>query len=173
MRENVPGKTLLTILILTGLLSAPVSAEITIHLAEEFPLRGEEVIVTVTDDRNFAERALKEVKLEESTVTATYRPSSETAATEDLGTLDASGQVAWTPTDAGIVTLAVHPAEGEGEPDATLATTDLSVRYGGFPPAGLLIMVIAGLLLFGGAAVGMALLLRDPLHAPTEEPPST
>jgi hypothetical protein len=157
-------EALFVLAVLILLASAPVVAETSIQLAEEFPLRGQETTVTVVDDGG--------ADLAGSGVTATYRPNSETASTETVGTLDSAGRIAWTPTDAGIVTLAVHPAPGEGEADATLATTDLSVRYGGFPPAGLAIMVIAGLLLFGGAGLGMALLLSGP-DLPVDEPPST
>lgn len=144
--------------------AAPAVADTTIELADPFPLRGEETQVTVLGDGG--------TSVAGSILTATYRPNSETASTEIVGALDSAGRIAWTPVDAGIVKLDLHPAPGEGDAAAVLATTDLSVRYGGFPPAGLAIMILAGLLLFGGAGLGMALLLSTP-GLPADEPPST
>ena len=98
---------------------------------------------------------------------ARYRPNSETAHTADLGTTGADGTVAWTPDDAGVVLLEAGPE------DAPLAQTRVSVRFGAFPPLGLLVMVVAALLLFGGAAMGFVWLMRGPEPLPTDEPPST
>ena len=105
-------------------------------------------------------------------VTAVYRPNSSTTSTEHLAATDASGTVFWTPSAAGPVRLEAWPP-GAAEGSAAAVTHAVAVRYGSFPPSGLAIMVIAGALLLGGAAVGMSMLLSDPKHPPESEPPST
>lgn len=128
-----------------------------IRVGQEFPVRGETTTLTVTgaDDQP----RIGDV------VQVTYRPNSETLSTETLPPTDAAGRVDWTPRDAGIVTLAVED----------LASHNVAVRFGRFPGAGLGIMILAGLLLFGGAGVGFVTLLQSPEPAEplVGEPPST
>jgi hypothetical protein len=133
---------------------------------DERPLRGQVVRLTVTEDGRPAAGAR---------VTAVYRPNSQTQHEAELAPVDSSGTVLWTPEYTGPVTLEVRPAgtpSGDGEPPAAAALT-VAVRYGGLPASGLFIMVLAGVLLFGGAAWAMILLLRPPDHIPEIEPPST
>ena len=125
-----------------------------ITVDEEFPTRGETVTVTVL--------GADETPLANREVVVTYRPNSETLSTETLKPTNASGQTPWTPKDAGIVTLAAGDE----------ASHNVAVRFGSFPGSGLLIMILAGLLLFGGAGWGFAMLLR-PDQQPAHEPPST
>ena len=64
-----------------------------------------------------------------------------------------SGTVAtWTPSRAGVVALAT--ADG--------ASRNVSVRFDETPISGLLILIVAGLVLFGGAALAMRALLSGP-----------
>ena len=143
--------------------SAPLPAQTggvsTIVPEDPFPLRGEatEIAFQGKDGAPVAGVPLR----------ARYRPNSETAHTADLGATGADGTVEWTPDDAGVVLLEAGPE------DAPLAQTRVSVRFGGFPPLGLLVMVVAALLLFGGAALGFVWLMRGPEPLPAEEPPST
>ncbi len=126
---------------------------------DPFPLRGEttEIRVEGADGRPLAGVALR----------ARYRPNSETAHTAEMGVTDAAGRVEWTPDDAGVVLLEA------GDAAAPIAQHRVSVRFGGFPPLGLLVMVVAAALLFGGAALGFWWLMRGPEPLPTDEPPST
>lgn len=126
---------------------------------DPFPLRGETTSVGVegADGRPVAGVEMR----------ALYRPNSETAHTAVLGRTGADGRVDWTPDDAGVVLLEAGP---EGAPTAT---ERVSVRFGGFPPLGLLVMVVAALLLFGGAALGFSWLMSGPEPLPADEPPST
>jgi len=101
-------------------------------------------------------------------IEAHYRPNSETDSTELLPPTDPAGRVAWVPGDAGIVTLTAR-APGD---EAPVATLNVAVRYGRFPLQGLGIMILAGVLLFGGAALGFVRLLGAEA-LPPEEPPST
>lgn len=132
---------------------------------DERPLRGQVVRLTVTEDGRPAAGAR---------VTAHYRPNSQTAKKAELAPVDSSGTVLWTPELPGPVTLEVRPAgsppEAEAPPAAALT---VAVRYGRLLPSGLFIMVLAGVLLFGGAAWAMYLLLHGPEPVPDTEPPST
>lgn len=149
MRDLFAVCSLLALLLWIG----PSALGQSLTVDQEFPTRGEAVTVTVLDE--------DETPLANREVTVTYRPNSETLSEETLEPTDASGQTSWNPKDAGIVTL----ASGE-------ASHNVAVRFGAFPGSGLLIMILAGLLLFGGAGWGFAMLLR-PNQQPAHEPPST
>lgn len=151
--------TVLVALLAAGAAATPAwAAEVVV--AEQYPLRG--VATTITVSEAGAPLAGAEVE-------ALYRPNSQTSFTETVGATDAAGRLSWVPRDAGIVTLSARPAGG-GD---TLAAHTVAVRYGGFPASGLTIMVVAGLLLFGGAALGLVELLRSDKPTPATEPPST
>jgi hypothetical protein len=132
-----------------------------IHLDEQYPLRGRATRVEVVDDGGRPVAG--------AVVEALYRPNSQTSHRAALAPTDAAGATAWVPEDAGIVTLTAR-APGAGDASPPLATTNVAVRYGGFPAPGVFIMLLAGVLLFGGAAAGMWMLLGAP---PAVEPPST
>lgn len=94
---------------------------------------------------------------------ATYRPGSQVSRTEELGTTNGAGQLVWTPTDAGIVTLAATAQDG------TTLSSNLSVYFSGVPGMGLLIMIGAGALLYGGVIRGF----RSMGTPPPAFPPDT
>lgn len=150
--------TVLVVLAASALLAAVPAAAVEIALADPRPLLGEPVAVTVTEGAE----PLAGARLE-----AHYRPNSQTAFRETLPPTDATGRTDWTPSAAGIATLEVLDPAG-GPPLATLNT---AVRYGRFPARGIVVMVVAGVLLFGGAALGMKMLLSE--GPPAVEPPST
>lgn len=159
-RRSLVAAALLVLAVFPALAQAPAEdGPPEILPASPYPLRGEptELTVAAADGR----------PLPGVSVRALYRPNSETAHTEELGTTGDDGRLAWTPADAGVVTLATHGDAG------AVAQARVSVRYGSFPLLGLLVMLAAALLLFGGAAIGFAWLLRKPQAAPAEEPPST
>lgn len=132
-----------------------------IQVADAYPLRGQATTVEVSEDGVPAAGAVVEVL---------YRPNSATSHTETLPPADGAGRVEWVPADAGIVTLtARRPGAAQDAP--ALATLNVAVRYGGFPARGLATMIVAGLLLFGGAALGFWFLLSS--TPPAVEPPST
>ena len=141
----------------------PPAAAVELSIADERPLRGEPVRLTVSAGAVPAPGALVE---------AIYRPNSSTTYREPLPPADSSGTVFWTPRDAGPVTLEVRLAADLETPPATSRT--VAVRYPGFPPSGLAIMLLAGVLLLGGAALGFVMLLTGPrAKLPSDEPPST
>jgi len=164
------ARGLAALLLVLAVAAAPRAAAqgMAIQADDERPLRGQAVRLTVTEDGRPAAGA---------EVTALYRPNSNTEHRSELAAVDSSGTVLWTPEYTGPVTLEVRPAGAEPGPDGApvppVATLTVAVRYGSLPASGLFIMVLAGVLLFGGAAVSMLLLLRPPDHIPPSEPPST
>ena len=129
------------LLVLLAVLAAvPALAQISTEPAA--PVRGEPVTVTLGAP---ADELL-----------VTYRPNSGIAVEE---TVPVSGtRATWTPSRAGVVSLAT--------PDGT--SQNVSVRFDETPVSGLLILIVAGLVLFGGAAFAMRALLSGP-EAATEE----
>lgn len=126
---------------LLAVLAAP-TAWAQISVSPEAPVRNQPVTVTL------------DAPADELLVT--YRPNSGISVSE---TVPVSGTAAtWTPSRAGVVALAT--ADG--------ATRNVSVRFDETPISGLLILIVAGLVLFGGAALAMRALLSGPA-ATTEE----
>jgi hypothetical protein len=83
-------------------------------------------------------------------ITATYRPNSEVAEIDTVGITDAGGKVTWTPSAAGIVTLAAQENEGIS------CELTVSVRFRRIPVPGLVVMLLAGMILFGGNSYSFA-----------------
>ncbi|MCZ7583031.1 MAG: hypothetical protein M5R36_06680 [Deltaproteobacteria bacterium] len=79
----------------------------------------------------------------------TYRPNSQTAETVTVGAFSAAGTVAWTPQYAGITQLDAVPAAPDAKP---VATKNVATRFDGFPLRGMIVMLLAGVILFGGMA---------------------
>lgn len=160
MARGVWRRRRLLALVAAGLISAAgPAAAVEIALADPRPLLDEPVTVTVTDGGE---------PLAGARLDAHYRPNSQTASREPLAPTDAAGRTEWTPRAAGIATLELLDPDG-GPPLASLNT---AIRYGGFPAAGMVVMIVAGLLLFGGAAFGTWMLFSEG-GAPAVEPPST
>ncbi|HVT42902.1 MAG TPA: hypothetical protein VMT00_00775 [Thermoanaerobaculia bacterium] len=138
---------------------SPLFAATTIGIDSEFPLRGVETGVVVTDDG---------MPVSNAAITVVYRPNSRTSFTAVLRPTDVAGRTTWTPRDAGIVTLEARDPSGKG---AALASLNVAVRFGHFPARGLTIMIAAGILLFGGAVIGMIFVIRSGASLP--DTPST
>jgi hypothetical protein len=120
------------LLLALAALSLPAAAQIT--ASTEAPVRGEPIQLTFDAPVD--------------TFTVTYRPGAVTATSESIATGGLT-TVTWTPERAGVVQIG---ADG--------ATQNLSVRFTRAPIPGLLVMLVAGLVLFGGAAGAMSLMLR-------------
>lgn len=145
-----------------GTAASAQAADIELVAEKAYPLRGEPVEIHL--------RGADGSPLPGVVLSARYRPNSETVHTEELGITGPDGSLTWTPADAGVVTLEATGA-GSAQP---IAQHQVAVRFGAFPAVGLLVMLVAATLLFGGAALGFRLLLRPPPpQAPAVEPPST
>ena len=132
----------LAVALLAVVLVAPAApAQITVDPAD--PVRGQPVRVTLDPASD--------------TLLVTYRPNSGIAVNETV--LASGGTVTWTPSRAGVVALAT-PAG---------ASQNVSVRFDQTPVSGLLILIAAGLILFGGAAFAMRALLSGPEAVTADE----
>jgi hypothetical protein len=148
MRKCGPG------LLVFLLAVVPLAAQPAITTDEVYPVRGQQVTVFVTDGDEPVAGALIEVL---------YRPNSSTLFTEMLQPADEAGVTSWTPRDAGLANLSLMGPDG---PEARIS---VSIRFDRFEARGWIIMLFAGIFLFGGAALGMLTLLREgklPEHEP-------
>ena len=84
----------------------------------------------------------------------TYRPNSRIARSDSLA-IGPDGSVTWIPEQAGVVALAVDAGP----------VRNVSVRFAGVPWLGVLVLLVAGTILFGGAAFGLRRMLRGDDHA--------
>jgi hypothetical protein len=125
---------ILTALAVLLLLGAVPSAALDLSVEPEFPVQGEEARLVVTDGEEPAAGAV---------VRATYRPNSEVSTEEEIGVTDARGVLVWRPADAGMVQLDAR----KGDDSAGRA---VSIRFPSPPSQGLVVLLIAGLILFGG-----------------------
>ena len=123
------------LLLLLVLLAASASAQDVVSIAPDQPTRGELVTVTFSAPAD--------------SVLVTYRPGAVTATTETFTPGTATFE--FTPSRAGVVSVS---APGGG-------SQSLSVRFAGTPLSGLLVMILAGLILFGGAGIALRTLLSD------------
>ncbi len=103
---------------------------------QPFPRQGEPCLVKITREGLPAAGIA---------VSVTYRPNSEVAITEEIGRTDARGELSWTPRSAGIGMLA---AEG--------CDLTVSIRFRGIPIGGLVVMLLAAMILFGGNSYSFA-----------------
>ena len=87
-----------------------------------------------------------------------YRPNSETAKEEEVGAFRGDGTIQWTPSAPGIASL-----QAVGPDNEVLVSENVAIRFSGIPAYGVLVMVLAGILLFGGAGVSLRLALRESL----------
>jgi len=144
-------------LLLTVALAAPGTAGIT--LSRDYPTEGEavEIIVTRADDTPAVG----------APVTVTYRPGSTVSAEDSLGVTGADGRLAWMPENAGLVTLAAEiPAAPGGEAESV--TTNLSVKFHGIPTRGILVLLAAGFIFYGGVIQGFRRMTRIPAGLPPD-----
>ena len=121
-------------LLALALAATGASAQSIVSVEPTAPTRG--VPVTVTFDRPV------------DSVRVVYRPSAVTADTVVF--TPGAASFTFSPERAGIVSV------GSGD-----AAQSLSVRYVGVPIGGLVVMVLAGLILFGGATIALRALLAD------------
>lgn len=112
-----------------------------IKVADKFPTVGKRTVITLG--------------IPADKITFIYQPDAPVARKV---TLETNGrlEVDWTPEKAGVVTI-----------KAGKASKDVSVRFDGTPIGGLIMMLLAGLVLFGGVAVCMTVLFKG--ERPTQE----
>jgi hypothetical protein len=129
--------------VVVSVLAGAASADVV--LREKYPTEGENTELFIQADDG--------TPVSGAAVTVVYRPGSSVEATEAVGTTGPSGRLAWTPQTAGIAS--VNAVWDGGDTSA-----NVSVKFGGAPAGGLIIMVLAGLLLVGGSVVRIMRVLR-------------
>ena len=85
-----------------------------------------------------------------------YSPSSETEMVEEIGRFSESGVISWKPTRPGIATLSARD-----DADTDIVSSNVAIYFSSTPMSGVLVMLLAGALLFGGAGVSLNFALRD------------
>lgn len=93
------------------------------------------------------------------TLVARYRPNSSVFYDEAFLIPPGATTFTWTPAEAGVVALRAAPGE---------AWQNVSVRFDRYKPSGILILLLAGSILFGGAAFAFRKLFQD--DAPVGDP---
>lgn len=116
-----------------------------INVEEKYPQQGKMFRVSVSN--------LAEEDLETALLSVTYRPNSETKVSETISPSTEKGTWFFTPGHAGIVELSV---EQPGKPkNKVLVSKPISVRFSKTPISGILVMLFAGFILFGGIIISM------------------
>ena len=125
-------------------LCLPLGAAAQFTLSDDTPVQGEPVTIELMEPA--------------AMLILVYRPRSSVAERDTLRADAPTTTFQWVPEEAGVVSI-VTPA----------GTKNVSVRYPGLSTSGLIVMVIAGGLLFGGAAFAFRLLFQEDGPAPPEE----
>jgi len=126
-------------------MAAPCSA-IELAFEDDFPIVGRTETVTVEGAGTGVDLSLWVV----------YSPNSETSAEEEIGLVPATGEVEWSPSRSGIATVSVR-----GDDGTVIASENVAIIFAETPTAGVIVMIIAGLLLFGGAGFSMRSVLSS------------
>lgn len=96
-------------------------------------------------------------------VVLTYRPNSAIPVVDTVR-IGGFTSIKWTPVEAGVVRVAVPGGPSQ----------NLSVRFAEWPLSGIFVLLVAGLILFGGAGWAMAKLLSSGMpHTRPEMRPDT
>ena len=146
-------KTTVFALALVAVVLGPVSAA-ELSMDDEFPVVGQDRVVSVSG----VERA------EDLVLWVVYSPNSETSTEEEVGRFSPGGTVTWSPSRFGIATLSARDAGGQ-----VVAAENAAILFAETPPAGVLVMLFAGVLLFGGAAYSLRSVLAS--GVPEQLPP--
>lgn len=114
--------------------------------ADDFPIVGRSETITVAGDGDVDGLSLWVV----------YSPNSETSSEEEIGVVPATSEVSWTPSRSGIATLSVRDDQGN-----IVAAENVAILFDKTPAAGVMVMIFAGLLLFGSAGFSMRSVLKS------------
>lgn len=133
MKGSVKYSLQLVCLISLMVLNYHTLAQIDIDPVE--PVKGEEVSVRLENPSSF--------------LFISYRPNSTVARMDTIKANPPVNHFIWTPEYAGVVRLSTSDA-----------ARNVSVRYAGVSWTGILVMILAGVILLGGATISMIMLFR-------------
>lgn len=100
--------------------------------------------------------------LADTMLVITYRPNSNIAVTDTLRSLRPTSIFIWTPARSGVVMISTSSGINE----------NVSIGFSDFSWSGLLVMLLAGSILFGGVSYAFRTLFRKD-DIPTAQPPDT
>ena len=123
-----------------------------IVLDTAFPVEKEKARIHVTDEKGGP--------IEDADIVVTYRPGSAVPASYNVGRTGGDGTFTWSPREAGIVTITATWRAADGTEQST--TLNASVKYKPTPIAGIVIIIMAGVVLIGGSVERIVTLLRSP-----------
>lgn len=146
-------RTIILGISLAGLAWGPAAAA-DLSIDGDFPVVGKGMVVTVSGVDRTADYTLWVV----------YSPNSETQTETEIGRFTDAGAITWEPTRFGIATLSVRNDGG-----ASIATENVAILFARTPVAGLLVMIFAGILLFGSAGLSLRSVLAS--GVPEQLPP--
>ncbi|UCG51830.1 MAG: hypothetical protein JSW58_16955 [Candidatus Latescibacterota bacterium] len=127
-------------------------AQAEIVLDTAFPIENQTTRIHVIDEKGGA--------VANADIEITYRPGSAVSAVYNVGQTGNDGTYVWTPREAGIVTISATWTDADGVEQSN--TFNASVKYKPTPIAGIVIMILAGIVLIGGSIERIATLLRSP-----------
>lgn len=114
--------------------------------SQQAPIRGQKIVVRLTGVEDPSQWQL----------TMTYRPNSATEKTTPPTSFGADGLLRLTPQSSGIVALT---AKGPGEKDKI--SFNIAVRFPSPPISGIIILLFAGTILFGGAGYSLLRAIKE------------
>lgn len=126
-------------------MAMPCSA-VELSFEDDFPIVGRTETVTVKE-------AETDVSLH---LWVIYSPNSETRTEEEIGFIPTTGEVAWTPSRSGIATVTAR-----GDDGGVVASENVAILFAQTPVAGVMVMLFAGVLLFGGAGYSLRRVLKS------------
>ena len=138
-------KTVILTVALLGFSGGPALA-IDLALDDDFPVIGKDQNVSVSGVERTDSLRLWVI----------YSPNSETQTEEEIGRFSSVGSMTWNPTRSGIATLSARDDQG-----GVVATENVAILFAKTPGSGVLVMLFAGVLLFGGAAFSLRSVLRS------------
>lgn len=113
-----------------------------IDLSNDLPVAGESVRITTSEPVD--------------SLRIVFRPNSSLSRTVWIVNDPAGTAFEWTPPDPGLVQLSYLPESG-----GVAVTRNVSVRFQGLSVTGLIVMFLAGTILFGSVAIAFRTLFRD------------
>lgn len=110
------------------------------------------------DSPDVGERITLTFSIPVDTLTVTYRPNSSVSKTEMLVNEPPANTMEWASKEPGLVALA-YLDKSTGSPQRV--TRDLSIRFDGVSGSGIAVMLLAGIVLFGGATTAFRTLFQE------------
>lgn len=133
--------------VLSILIASSVLAGWSIDLKNTFPILGEPMEIFVKNDEG--------LDCQLAALNVIYRPNSETERKENIGSPASDCKISWTPKNPGITILSVTYKDRE------VARKQISTKFNKTPTLGVLVLVVAGCILYGGIIYSMKIAIKQ------------